>query len=164
MPHTCWRYEIFGKEAENDSIYSLKPLTMIHLTRRERFNAAHRLYREDWSEKKNMEVFGKCSNPNWHGHNYVLFVTVKGELKPELGYVVDLKVLSHIIREHIIDKLDHKNLNLEVAFMKGRMASTEQIAMAIWEELEQHVQSLGAELHSIRLEETENNFVEYFGK
>ncbi|MCK5465690.1 MAG: 6-carboxytetrahydropterin synthase [Bacteroidales bacterium] len=137
---------------------------MIHLTRRERFNAAHRLYREDWSEEKNMEVFGKCSNPNWHGHNYVLFVTVKGELKPELGYVVDLKVLSHIIREHIIDKLDHKNLNLEVAFMKGRMASTEQIAMAIWEELEPHVQMLDVVLHSIRLEETENNFVEYFGK
>ena len=136
---------------------------MIHLTRRERFNAAHRLYREDWSEEKNMEVFGKCSNPNWHGHNYVLFVTVKGELKTELGYVVDLKVLSQIIREQIIDKLDHKNLNLEVEFMKGRMASTEQIAMAIWEELEPHVESLGVKLHSIRLEETENNFVEYFG-
>ena len=94
----------------------------------------------------------------------MLFVTVKGELKPELGYVVDLKVLSHIIREHIIDKLDHKNLNLEVEFMKGRMASTEQIAMAIWEELEPHVQMLDVVLHSIRLEETENNFVEYFGK
>ena len=137
---------------------------MIYLTRRERFNAAHRLYREGWSEEKNLEVFGKCSNPNWHGHNYVLFVTIKGELKPELGYVVDLKALSLIIREHIIDKLDHKNLNLEVDFMKGRMASTEQIAMAIWEELDPHVQSLGVELHSVRLEETENNFVEYFGK
>lgn len=137
---------------------------MIYLTRRERFNAAHRLYREDWSEEKNLEVFGKCSNPNWHGHNYVLFVKIKGELKPELGYVVDLKALSLIIREHIIDKLDHKNLNLEVDFMKGRMASTEQIAMAIWEELDPHVQSLGVELHSVRLEETENNFVEYFGK
>lgn len=137
---------------------------MIYLTRRERFNAAHRLYREDWSEEKNMEVFGKCSNPNWHGHNYVLFVTVKGELKPELGYVVDLKVLSRLIREHIIDKLDHKNLNLEVEFMKDRMVSTEQIAIAIWQELEPPVLSLGVELHCIRLEETENNFVEYFGK
>jgi len=136
---------------------------MIYLTRRERFNAAHRLYREDWSEEKNLEIYGKCSNPNWHGHNYVLFVTVKGELKPALGYVVDLKLLSHIIQEHIIEKLDHKNLNLEVEFMTGRMASTEQIAMAIWEELKPHVQSLGVELHSIRLEETENNFVEYFG-
>ena len=136
---------------------------MIYLTRRERFNAAHRLYRADWSEEKNREVFGKCSNPNWHGHNYILFVTVKGELKPELGYVVDLKVLSLIIRENIIDKLDHKNINVEVDFMKGRMASTEQIAMAIWEELEPHVNALGVKLHSIRLEETENNFVEYFG-
>jgi 6-pyruvoyltetrahydropterin/6-carboxytetrahydropterin synthase len=158
------RYDRFGKDAENDSIYNLKPLTMIYLTRRERFNAAHRLYREDWSEEKNMEVFGKCSNPNWHGHNYVLFVTVKGELKPELGYVVDLKVLSRLIREYIIDKLDHKNLNLEVEFMKDRMMSTEQIAIAIWQELEPPVLSLGVELHCIRLEETENNFVEYFGK
>ena len=136
---------------------------MIYLTRRERFNAAHRLYREDWSEEKNLEVYGKCSNPNWHGHNYILFVTVKGEIKPELGYVVDLKVLSQILRENIIDKLDHKNINVEVDFMKGRMASTEQIAMAIWEEVEPHVNALGVELHSIRLEETENNFVEYFG-
>jgi 6-pyruvoyltetrahydropterin/6-carboxytetrahydropterin synthase len=97
------------------------------------------------------------------GHNYILFVTVKGETKPELGYVVDLKVLSQILRENIIDKLDHKNINVEVDFMKGRMASTEQIAMAIWEEVEPHVNALGVELHSIRLEETENNFVEYFG-
>jgi 6-pyruvoyltetrahydropterin/6-carboxytetrahydropterin synthase len=136
---------------------------MIYLTRRERFNAAHRLYREDWSEEKNLEIFGKCSNPNWHGHNYVLYVTVKGELNPALGYVVDLKLLSQGIQEHIIEKLDHKNLNLEVEFMNGRMASTEQIAMAIWEELKPHIQSLGVELHSVRLEETENNFVEYFG-
>jgi 6-pyruvoyltetrahydropterin/6-carboxytetrahydropterin synthase len=137
---------------------------MIYLTRRERFNAAHRLYREEWSEEKNLEVYGKCSNPNWHGHNYVLLVTIKGELQPELGYVVDLKVLSRIIQEHIIEKLDHKNLNVEVEFMKGRMASTEQIAMAIWEELDPHIQQLGVELHSIKLQETENNFVEYFGK
>ena len=137
---------------------------MIYLTRRERFNAAHRLYREDWSDAKNLEVYGKCSNPNWHGHNYVLYVTIRGELKPELGYVVDLKVLSQIIRQYIIDKLDHKNLNLEVDFMKDRIASTEQIAMAIWEELEPHVAGLGVQLHRIRLEETENNSVEYYGK
>jgi 6-pyruvoyltetrahydropterin/6-carboxytetrahydropterin synthase len=137
---------------------------MIYLTRRERFNAAHRLYRVDWSEEKNLEVYGQCSNPNWHGHNYVLFVTVKGEMKPELGYVVDLKILSRVIKEKIIEKLDHKNINLEVDFMSGRMASTEQIAMAIWEELEPHINTLGVELHRVRLEETENNFVEYFGK
>jgi 6-pyruvoyltetrahydropterin/6-carboxytetrahydropterin synthase len=136
---------------------------MIYLTRRERFNAAHRLYREEWSDEKNQEVFGMCSNPKWHGHNYVLFVTIRGELQPELGYVVDLKILSRIIRERIIDKLDHKNINLEVDFMHGKMASTEQIAIAIWEELESHIQALGVDLYRIRLEETENNFVEYFG-
>jgi 6-pyruvoyltetrahydropterin/6-carboxytetrahydropterin synthase len=139
-------------------------LTMIYLTRRERFNAAHRLYREDWSDEKNLEVYGKCSNPNWHGHNYVLYVTIRGELQPALGYVVDLKVLSQIIRQYIIDKLDHKNLNLEVDFMKDRIASTEQIAVAIWEELESRIAALGVELHRIRLEETENNFVEYYGE
>lgn len=137
---------------------------MIYLTRRERFNAAHRLYREDWSDEKNLEVYGKCSNPNWHGHNYVLYVTIRGELQPALGYVVDLKVLSQIIRQYIIDKLDHKNLNLEVDFMKDRIASTEQIAVAIWEELESRIAALGVELHRIRLEETENNFVEYYGE
>jgi len=139
-------------------------MDMIYLTRRERFNAAHRLYREDWSDEKNREVYGQCSNPNWHGHNYVLFVTVRGEMKHELGYVVDLKILSRVIKDRIIEKLDHKNINLEVDFMKGRKASTEQIAMAIWEELEPHINSLGVELHRVRLEETENNFVEYFGK
>jgi 6-pyruvoyltetrahydropterin/6-carboxytetrahydropterin synthase len=142
----------------------LKSHSMIYLTRRERFNAAHRLFREEWSDERNLEVFGKCSNPKWHGHNYVLFVTIKGEIKPELGYVVDLTILSRIIREYIIDKLDHKNVNLEVDFMKDRMASTEQIAMAIWEELEPPVSALGVELHKVRLEETENNFVEYFGQ
>ncbi len=136
---------------------------MVFLTRRERFNAAHRLYRPDWSDEKNSEIYGKCSNPNWHGHNYVLYVTVKGELKPELGYVVDLKTLSRIIRETVIEKLDHKNINLEVDFMKGKMASNENIAIAIWEQLDPKVRELEVDLHSIRLEETENNFVEYFG-
>jgi 6-pyruvoyltetrahydropterin/6-carboxytetrahydropterin synthase len=136
---------------------------MVFLTRRERFNAAHRLYRPDWSDEKNSEVYGKCANPNWHGHNYILLVTVKGHLKPELGYVVDLKTLSRVIRETVIEKLDHKNLNMEVDFMKGKMASTENIAMAIWKELEPEIRKLEVELHSIRLEETENNFVEYFG-
>ena len=136
---------------------------MIYLTRRERFNAAHRLYREDWDDQKNLEVYGNCSNPNWHGHNYNLFVTVKGELKTELGYVADLKVLSSIIREKIISKLDHRNLNLEVDFMKDRIASTENLAIAIWGELEGHVRELGVELHCVRIEETENNYVEYFG-
>ncbi len=136
---------------------------MVFLTRREIFNAAHRLYRPDWTDEKNSEVYGKCANPNWHGHNYILLVTVKGDLKPDLGYVVDLKTLSKVIRETIIERLDHKNLNLEVDFMQGKVASTENIAMAIWDELEPEIGKLDVELHSIRLEETENNFVEYFG-
>lgn len=137
---------------------------MVYLTRRERFNAAHRLFRKEWSDEKNREVFGKCSNPNWHGHNYNLFVTVKGEINPEIGYVVNLKTLSEIIRTHIIDKLDHRNINLEVDFMKDKTACTENLAIAIWEELEPHIKKLGIELHRIKIEETENNFIEYFGK
>ena len=136
---------------------------MIYLTRRERFNAAHRLFRADWTDEKNSEVYGKCANPNWHGHNYILLVTVKGEIKPDLGYVVDLKTLSKLIRDKIIDRLDHKNINLEVDFLKDKVASTENIAISIWEELEPETRKLDVELHSIRLEETENNFVEYFG-
>jgi 6-pyruvoyltetrahydropterin/6-carboxytetrahydropterin synthase len=137
---------------------------MIFITRRERFNAAHRLFRDDWDDSRNLEVFGKCSNPNWHGHNYELFVTVKGEVDPRLGYLVDLKNLSELIREVIVDKLDHKNINLEVEFMIGRMASTENLAMAIWEQLEKPVRKMGALLHCVKLCETENNYVEFFGK
>ena len=137
---------------------------MLYLTRRERFNAAHRIYRPDWPDDKNLEVFGKCSNPNWHGHNYNLYVTVKGEPDPETGLVVNLKQLGEIIRLHVVDKLDHKNMNLEVAFMKGRIASTESLAVAIWEELEPHIRKLNLFLHCVKVEETENNFVEYYGK
>lgn len=137
---------------------------MIYITRREVFNAAHRVYREEWSDEKNLEVFGKCSNPRWHGHNYTLYVTVKGDVPPDLGYVADLKSVSTVIRERIIEKIDHKNINLEVDFMKGKIASTENIAIAIWEELEEPIKKLGAELHCIKLEETENNFVEYYGE
>jgi 6-pyruvoyltetrahydropterin/6-carboxytetrahydropterin synthase len=137
---------------------------MIHITRRECFNAAHRLFREDWSDEKNLEVFGKCSNPNWHGHNYVLFITVKGEVSKETGFVINLKDLSQLIRSKIIDKIDHKNLNLEVDFMKGKIVSTENVAVAIWDELYDDVRTIGGLLHSVKVVETENNFVEYFGK
>ena len=137
---------------------------MIYLTRRERFNAAHRLFRVEWPDDKNMEVFGKCSNPNWHGHNYILFVTVKGEINPETGFVVNLKSLSALINKEVIDKVDHKNLNIEVGFMKGKMVSAENIAVAIWQVLEKPIKELGAYLHCIKIVETENNFVEYFGK
>jgi len=137
---------------------------MIYITRRESFNAAHRLFREDLSDEKNFEIFGKCSNPNWHGHNYTLFVTVKGNIDPQTGLLINLKELSAIINKEIINKIDHKNINVEVEFMKNVMASTENIAIKIWEQLEEPVKSIGAELHCIKLIETENNFVEYFGK
>lgn len=136
---------------------------MVHITRRERFNAAHRLFRSDWDDDKNMEVFGKCSNPNWHGHNYELFVTVKGNLNPETGFVLNLKELSKIIQQKIVLKIDHKNMNLEVDFMQGKLASSENLAIAIWEELEPEIIQMGAQLHCIKLFETENNFVEYYG-
>lgn len=133
------------------------------ITRRERFNAAHRLFREDYTDEQNLEVFGKCSNPNWHGHNYELFVTVDGEVNPETGFVINLKTLSKLIKEFAVDKLDHKNINLEVDFMQGKLASTEVLAMAIYEQLELPIAQLGAKLHSIRICETENNSVEYKG-
>ena len=110
-----------------------------------------------------MEIFGKCSNPNWHGHNYELFVTVKGEINKETGFLVNLKRLSRIIRENVISQLDHKNINLEVEFMKGKLASTENLSVGIWEELEPHIKQLSAELHCVKVTESENNFVEYYG-
>jgi 6-pyruvoyltetrahydropterin/6-carboxytetrahydropterin synthase len=136
---------------------------MIYITRRERFNAAHRLFRPEYSDEKNMEVFGKCSNPNWHGHNYQLFVTVKGEVDQDTGFLINLKLLSKIIRERVISKIDHKNINLEVDFMKGKLASTENLAITIWEELKRPVEKLNAKLHCVKVTESENNYVEYFG-
>ncbi len=136
---------------------------MIYITRKEHFNAAHRLFRPDFSDEKNLEVFGKCSNPNWHGHNYELFVTVCGEIDPETGFLINLKELSRIINELVVEKLDHKNVNLEVDFMAGKLASSENLAIAIWEQLEEPVSLTGASLYNVKLFETERNFVEYFG-
>ncbi|GAA4781951.1 6-carboxytetrahydropterin synthase [Olivibacter ginsenosidimutans] len=136
---------------------------MIYITRRERFSAAHKLYREDWSLEENEATFGKCSNPNWHGHNYELFVTIKGEIDPVTGFVIDLRKLKDIIRDHVIDKLDHRNVNLDVDFMKGKMASTEILAVSIFHQLKEPIAAEGAQLHCIKLQETENNSVEYFG-
>ena len=137
---------------------------MMYITRRERFTAAHRLFHPGWTDEKNTEMFGGCANPNWHGHNYELFVTVKGKVDPTLGYVMNLKDLSHLVREKITNKLDHRNLNLDVDFLKDVMTSTENVAIAIWKQLEAPVRELGAELHCIKLRETENNYVEYFGE
>ena len=133
---------------------------MIYITRKEHFNAAHKLARPEWSDEKNVEVFGKCANVNWHGHNFNLHVTVKGVPS---GFVIDLKVLSALIRERVTEKLDHKNLNLDVDFMKGIMPSTENLAMKIWDQLEKPILSHGCALHSVKLFETENNYVEYLG-
>ena len=137
---------------------------MIHITRRERFSAAHMLSRPDWSDEKNLEVFGKCSNPNWHGHNYDLYVTVKGEPNPETGFVVNLSLVGKIVQEKVIKWIDHKNLNVDVPFMKGKLTSTEHLAIAIWDQIQEEINKLGCELHCVKLQETENNFVEYYGK
>jgi 6-pyruvoyltetrahydropterin/6-carboxytetrahydropterin synthase len=136
---------------------------MIYITRRERFNAAHRLFKPEYSDELNLQVFGKCSNPNWHGHNYTLFVTVKGDVNPETGFLVNLKELSALIDQRVIEKLDHRNINLEVDFMAGKLASTENLAIGIWNELAAPIAIMGATLHCIKVYETENNFVEYFG-
>ncbi len=136
---------------------------MLFITRKEHFNAAHKLYNPQWSEEKNAEIFGKCSNPNWHGHNYDLYVTVKGNINPDTGFIVNLKDLSTVIRVEVCDKLDHKNLNLDVDFLQGVMTSTEHVTIAIFNILAPKIKALGAELHSIKLYETENNYVEYFG-
>lgn len=135
----------------------------VFITRRERFNAAHRLFRPDFSDEKNLAVYGKCSNPNWHGHNYILFVTVKGHLDPDIGYVMNLKELSQIIRDEVVEKIDHKNMNVEVDFMQGRIASTENLAIAIWEVIAPKIGNKGATLHCVKVQETENNWAEYYG-
>jgi 6-pyruvoyltetrahydropterin/6-carboxytetrahydropterin synthase len=139
-------------------------MSMVFITRKERFNAAHRLFKPEFTDEQNLKVFGKCSNPNWHGHNYTLHVTVKGDVNKETGFVVNLKELSRIIIERVIIPLDHRNINLEVPFMSGKLASTENLAISIWEELEGEIAGIGATLHCIRIEETENNMAEYFGK
>jgi len=136
---------------------------MIYVTRKEHFNAAHKLARPEWSDEKNIEVFGKCANANWHGHNFNLYVTVKGTPSEVTGFVIDLKLLSKLIRDRVTEKLDHMNLNLDVTFMRGIMPSTENLAIKIWEQLEDQINSHGCELHCIKLFETENNYVEYYG-
>lgn len=138
-------------------------LKTIYITRKEHFNAAHKLWREEWSDEKNEEVFGRCSNKNWHGHNFYIFVTVKGVPSGETGFVIDLKVLSQLIKEYVVEPLDHRNLNLDVPFLKGLMASTENVAIKVWEQLEEPIKEAGGELVKIRLEETESNYVEYYG-
>jgi len=141
-----------------------KKFTMptLYVTRKTHFNAAHRLHNPGKSDAWNRQAFGKCNSPNWHGHNYALEIVVAGEPDPETGYVIDLGVLKRIVEEKVIDKCDHKNLNLEVDFMEGIIPSTENFAVAIWNEL---VDVLPAgRLFAVRLFETEKNWAEYRGE
>src|SRR3970040_1300450 len=135
---------------------------MVYVTRRECFSAAHRLYNPSLSDEENFEMYGMCSNPNWHGHNYILEVVVSGEVDPGTGYLLDLKILKEIIRKNVIEKVDHKNLNLETDFMKGIIPSAENIEIEIWKVLATKIPK--GKLYSIKLYETENNYFEYKGR
>ncbi len=135
---------------------------MVYLTRKERFNAAHRLANPAWSDEKNETVFGRCANKNWHGHNYDLFVTVKGEPDPETGWMMNVKTLSAIIQREVTNHLDHRNLNLDVDFLEGISPSIENLVKVIWQRIEPHLADCS--LHAIKLVETENIYAEYFGE
>jgi 6-pyruvoyltetrahydropterin/6-carboxytetrahydropterin synthase len=139
---------------------------MVYVCRKEHFNAAHRLYNPNWSPEKNAEVFGPCANANWHGHNFELIVTVKGEPNPDTGFVIDLKMLSAIIKREVVDKLDHKNLNLDVDFMQGKLTSCEILIQEIWKILAPKIKEKAphADLYKLTLYETHQNFVEYMGE
>ncbi|MGA3287551.1 MAG: 6-carboxytetrahydropterin synthase [Bacteroidota bacterium] len=134
----------------------------MYITRREVFSASHRLWNSDLSEEQNSKLFDKCANPNGHGHNFILEVTVVGDIKNESGYVVDIKKLKNIIREEIISKVDHKHLNYDVDFLKDKIPTAENIVRAFWRVLETKIGE--AKLSAIRLHETENNIVEYRGE
>ena len=138
-------------------------MPILYLTRREHFNAAHKLYNPAWSKDKNDEVFGKCANENWHGHNFELYVTVKGSPSLETGFIFDAKMLSKIINTYVIDILDHRNLNVDVPFMQGKICSIENLIYEIWLQLEPHMPE-GVKLHGLKLVETARIFVEYFGE
>ena len=134
----------------------------VYLTRRETFAAAHRLFKAGLSDEENFKMFGKCSNPNWHGHNYTLEVTVIGEVDSETGFVMDIKKLKELMQEYVISKVDHKNLNIDADFMKGIIPTSENITIAIWNQLEDKIS--GGKLFSVKLYETENNYFEYKGE
>jgi 6-pyruvoyltetrahydropterin/6-carboxytetrahydropterin synthase len=139
---------------------------MVYVSRKEHFNAAHKLFNPKWTRDRNLEVFGPCAYENWHGHNFDLIVTVKGRPDEETGFVVDLKKLGDLIKVEVIDQVDHKNLNLDVPFMKNKLASCENLIMEFWKILNPKIQELGpgASLHQLRLYETPKNYVDYFGE
>jgi 6-pyruvoyltetrahydropterin/6-carboxytetrahydropterin synthase len=135
---------------------------MLYVTRRETFSAAHRLFNPEFSDEENERIYGKCSNPNWHGHNYTLEVIVAGDINKKTGYVIDLKMLKEIIIENVISKVDHKNLNTETDFMHGIIPTAENIAAAIWKQLVNKIPK--GKLYSVKIYETENNYFEYKGE
>jgi 6-pyruvoyltetrahydropterin/6-carboxytetrahydropterin synthase len=137
-------------------------MPLLYITRKEHFNAAHQLWNPKISDEENFTLFGKCANPNFHGHNFDLYVCVKGQPDPDTGLVMDLKKLKIIIREQVIDDLDHQNMNIDVPWLKDKMPSIENISVAIWNRIAPHLPA-GVALHKITLWETQNNFVEYFG-
>ena len=136
---------------------------MVYLTRQEHFNAAHKLFNPAWTKEQNEAVFGVCANENWHGHNYELHVTIKGIPHPETGFIYNAKTLGELIKDVIVEKVDHRNLNLDVDFMKGKFTSAENFAMGIWNELKPHIEKSDVKLHAVKLVETPKIYVEYFG-
>lgn len=138
---------------------------MLYLTRRETFNAAHKLHIAEWSDEKNRSVFGKCSNRNWHGHNYTLFVTVAGQPDPVTGFVMDAKMLSNIMKEEVVDQVDHRNFNLDIDWIpKTVQPTTENLLILFWKQMESRINAAGgASLYCVRLHETENIYAEYYG-
>ncbi len=136
-------------------------MKQVTVSRKAHFNAAHRLYRKDWSDTKNEEVFGKCSNPHFHGHNYELIVSVTGEIDPETGYVIDMKVLKELIKNYVEDAFDHKNLNEQVPEFSSLIPTAENISVVIWEKLRPHIANKND--LSITLYETPRNYVQFSG-
>lgn len=136
---------------------------MIYITRKEHFSASHKLFKEGWTDEENEAVFGKCANPNGHGHNYQVYVTIKGEQDKETGFLVNLKIISAIINEFVIDIVDHKNLNVDVDFLQGILPTTENVVKGIWDQLHPEIKKLDCTLHCVKLQETDNNYAEYYG-
>ncbi|HUE77284.1 MAG TPA: 6-carboxytetrahydropterin synthase [Longimicrobiales bacterium] len=138
-------------------------MARVRVTRRVHFSAAHRLSRSDWTEARNVEVFGLCASPNWHGHNYELDVTVEGEVDPETGFVMDLKVLKDLVEARVVGDLDHRNLNLDVPWLEGVNPTTEELVVGIWRRLDGALPG-GVRLSKLVLWETPRNYVEYGGE
>lgn len=135
---------------------------VVFVTRKAHFNAAHKLYNPKWSREENEQLFGKCANHHWHGHNFDLYVTIKGRPNEDTGFVMDLKQLKIVIENEVVNHLDHKNLNTDVPFLANIMPSVENVAIAIWNRLIPHLPQ-NVKLHKVLLYETERNFVEYYG-